>query len=1311
MISKVLHSILKVLVCITFCSIHAQQKYPLPLNEQLPQSFVSGIIQDKQGFIWISTRNGLARYDGRQLKTFQSQPGNTATLASNIIATLKIDAKNNIWIEYESGAIDIFNPETENIKHFITEENLKTNNISFLSRAWIPDSDSVFWAISPSKEIFSLTPTKKTTHYTTASGLQTNNIVGITEDRQGQLWVLTQKGLSKFDKTSKSFLPVINFNLDIPNPKSNNDYITLHQRKNGELMWGDQKTLYFFNHKKSTLRKKQIAPHSEIGIKWMDTDTNGTDFFQVGNGIYSYDDKQGLKLIGNTENNNNGNTISFLVDNSGVIWLGTTKTGIHQIDLSNHFRTFPYKNTFAIDLLDKFSPNTGSLFNWKTEDELFSLSGYNLRSAYDKKGELYIALKETVARYDANQKRFVKLPLIPSPVGYKLQIPIKGITFNNKNEPIVILSNGSIIFYDFLKEKWENFIPPSTISQFIGTKLEMRDIYADDTRIWMTTSEKGLLYLDIKTRKINHIQKGKQPFALPSNNLLAIKQDLHQKDILWIGSYQGLIRFNKNTLELKTLTTKDGLPDNTVYDIQIDKSGYLWLSSNKGLCRFAPSTFKTRTFTISHGLQGNEFNRFHSLKFPDGRIAFGGTKGWTIFDPLAIKDDNFNTPIALTDLKINNKKQSLLSSPVNKHSKINLSYDENTLSITFAGLEFNQPEDLQYRYQLEGFDKEWILNGNNNEAVYTKVPPGNYTFKVNASNSTGKWSNTFKTLEITIHPPWWQTIPAYITYILLILLAIIGYIKYRLKQELIKQEIVLKEREAAQLKELDAVKTRFFANITHEFRTPLTLISGPAEQLLQHPEKDKHDNLVNTIAKNAQQLLQLTNQLMDLAKLEAKAMKPQLVKGNITLEINTVVETFQEEANRKNITLTFLRHDEDHEHWFSAEMLERILYNLISNAIKFTPSGGTIVIQHTENEKGIRLTIKDTGKGIPPDELPHIFDRFYQANNTWEEPSSKKQSGTGIGLALVKELVDLQNGTIEAQNYNDIENHTSGVVFTVFLPYQRAKKEHATETQIPVTDNQEEDSLLPLLLLVEDNTELTLFIKESLPDSIRIITAGNGLVALEMAVEIIPDLIVSDVLMPEMDGFTLCNQLKKDDRTSHIPIILLTAKADFESKMEGLSYGADDYLTKPFHVAELVARVNNFIEQQRKLREFIQKNQGQLPEDTNNEPEIQNIFLNKLYNIIELNLEDPLFGVEETVQAIHISRTSLHRKLKSLTGMTTTEVIRAYRLKRAIEFLRQGFNINETAYKVGFNSPAYFTKSFKEVYGKTPSDYLKNIKE
>ncbi len=1296
----------------------AQSMRTISTKDGLPQSFVSGIAQDDTSFVWIGTRNGLVRFDGIQYKIFQHRNNDTSSLSSNLIIWLRRDENNMLWIEHESGVIDKMDPVKETIVHYMKGGVDHPVDAEFIRRGWMVDHEGVFWGIRKGAGINTFEPQHKTKEIFSRAnaGFASDTVRGVTETFDHEVWVLTQGGLSRFDKKEKRFYNFTNpYKEDYGNfPNSDAIAIDLYERKNGELMWGDRKSIFFFNRSTHRFKKLDLPAVSYLGVRWIRNGPDGSDYLESFGTIFNYNDSSGLTTVGKTVENSFGDAKSFLADRSGLLWIGTNAQGVKQIDLNiPYFKSFVYKKEFISDVLqDLWHTNMSSLFDWTPDDNLFISPSYQFRSVYDASRRIYFSLKRTVCYYDSNQKKFIKLLQIP------MGTRITGLALTPQGFPMVIGTNGNIFLYDASKT-WKPFLDTGLLQKTFGVAMHPLDIFVDEKNIWITTDKFGLLKIDIATKQIRQFQKSKPTDSIPANELLGICADSRNPELLWIGSYEGLICFNKTTFHSDLFSLKEGLPDNTIYSILPDSKGNLWLSTNKGICRFDESTHHVRIFKSQHGLPGDEFNRFHHILYPDGRLIFGSTAGWTIFDPLMVKTDEFDPQLALTELKVNNKeviesiKSPILKSPLNANSVLTFPYDQNTISIGFAGLEFSQPQELRYRYRLSGYDNDWVQAGNSHQAIYTKIPPGHYTLFVNASNTSGKWSKHIKEIQLQINSPWWATTMAYLCYTIILAGLVWTFIRFRVSRMVMKKEMALKEMEAHQLRELDDMKSRFFSNITHEFRTPLTLIMGPAEQLkMENANNARINKMSDGIIYNSKQLLNLVNRLMELAKLESRSAKLLEQRGSPTNVAGLVVQSFETDAKARQIHLSFNDNMIPHDCWFYADPLERIVYNLVSNALKFTEPDGKVEVSLSADEENLLLTVKDTGIGIPENKLPYIFDRFYQVSENAAHVEHTTDRGTGIGLAMVKELINQMHGDIKVESRTGV---SSGTSFIVTMPFRvSTEKIEMQNNDVEETDTSEQveasDKKIQVLV-VEDSTELAAFIISILPEQYEVKHALNGALGLEETLATMPDLIISDVMMPVMDGFEFCRRVKKDIRTSHIPIILLTAKAAQEDMITGLTEGANDYLAKPFHPTELLLRVHNLLESQQKLRERVRQELSVpgFPTIPQQAP-VQDIFLTKLYELLEEHLDDSYFGVDQLLDLVNMSRSSLHRKLKSITSLSTTEVVRNFRLSKAADFLRQGFNSSDAAYKSGFGSPAYFTKCFREVYGLTPSDFIQKLR-
>ncbi|MGM9507464.1 hybrid sensor histidine kinase/response regulator transcription factor [Larkinella sp. GY13] len=1305
-------------------------------RQGLPQAFVSAIVQDRQGFIWMATRDGLCRYDGNRFKIFQHETSGRPSLSFNGVAALTIDHQNRIWIGTIRGGIDVFDPLKEAFTSFTNQPAFQTvldssdfpdntfHRLEYLK--FFRDRQDNFWLWYENSGLVRVSLKKKQiTRYkhnpADSASLPSNGVNAVTEDRQGMIWIATASGLSRLDLKTNQFRHY-RPNLEQPGPNAKSipePYIAnVVAQPNGDLLLASLWHITVFSPATGQFRSYRLPEQGQSpnSNKWRKmqivTDSRGNQYFDQFSVLFRFNEQDGPRAVAHFPHNQE--CISLFMDRSDVLWMGTNGSSVHKYDLrALPFRAQPYRANFVQDIVTEGL----KLPVAQVPATLAKPDPYKFRYTYDGQGDLWInAGSWPFYRIERqNQKLTAVLKPHPDNGDEAVAIPLASDPDGN-----VWFTQDSLAgWYNKNREQWHRF-PwqiPSTVS---GQVLQ---VVVDRKALWLATELQGLVRLDRETGRSTHYRhQPNDSTSLSSNSLFCLFQDPDDPDRLWVGTFgSGLCMFDKRTGQSRRLTVADGLPNNTIYSAMPDRHGYLWIGTNKGLCRLNRRTFQTYTFTRDDGLVSNEFNRFHFLQGADGRILMGGLEGMTSFYPDQLRLDIFKPKVEITGLQINNQPvqpgpdSPTGALPAQAVTELTLPHDRNFLTIEFAALQFNRLGKNRYRYRLVGIDPGWVETARP-EAIYTDLQPGQYTLELNTANTSGVWSPHIRSLGLTIRPPFWATWWAYGLYTLAVFGMAFGLIQVYLNRLRLRQSILLQQREAEQLREVDEMKTRFVTNITHEFRTPLTLILSPTEQMKRELPDPKNQRRLSSIEKNANQLLRLINQLMDLSKLEANVMTIHETRGDLTFFVQEVLQPFEDQIKAKRIRLIFTS-QLDHDYWFDADKLERVVNNLVANATKFTPADGTITVDLQPDvfaeKPGVTLTVYDTGPGISASHLPRIFDRFYQIETQSETgiPLNPHQEGTGIGLSLVKELVERQDGRIRVDS-----TEGQGTAFTVWLPYRKIPTNEPVpalqETELPVVDPIPTPDESPRILLVEDNDDLAGFIAESLPAHYQVFRTSNGVEGFEKAVELIPDLIISDVLMPvqagpEMDGYTLCEKLKENRHTSHIPVVLLTAKASVDSRLAGLSRGADDYITKPFHVRELQLRIGNLLERQRRLRDRIRLELSRPgPPGAVVKPAETDPFLQQVMALAEANLDNSAFGVDQLSQLTQMSRMSLYRKLKTLTGLSTGDFIRLYRLKRSTQFLSEGRSVTESAYLVGFETVAHFSKTFRDYYHISPSQFI-----
>ena len=1303
----------------------------------LPKIAINTILQDHEGFMWFGTNEGLYRFDGHTATAFQHDPNNPEhSLPTNLIITIHEDRQGRFWVATPVGL-------------------LRIDKRTGIATTYRPDSTRAFgW----------------------------NVIKDILEDREGILWLGTSEGLARFDPGSLKFR--------LYPPPTQQVHTGLNQDNAGglwSLTFGGlcrfHPTTGKFDFYMIKTRGRQSLPFSlyidATGIAWvgtrgeglfrMDTRTPGRfvaynpggGVLKTINEIYEADGylwlvSNGLQRINPKTNEvidyHSGNFQSSTLSNSGVytlyqdrldnLWVGTT-SGVNKASL----RTSPF-------YVCRITPTPDAVM--RPENAINNI-------LEDRTGTVWLASnKKGLYRYDQSTKQMTQVTVNPADSRSTIegqQWPLledrqgrlwvgtdldKGLyvldritnKFTRHNSEIAIRClamapsgtiwlgspvNG-IAAFDPATDTF-TYYPPTEDANGIPLGTWVSAILVSRSEeVWVASLGRGVIRLNPKTGKFTQYlprTQTKQEGLL--NDFVAISLYEDEEGIIWIGTLEGgLNRLDPDTNVFTYFTSRDGLPSNAVYSITGDKRGYLWLGTTQGLSRFNHATHTCRNFDESDGLPDNFFIE-GSIYYNNGKLFLGTRNGLVIFHPDSIKE-TLSTPVYITSLKVGEKHIPLST------DEIELSYQENFLSFDFTTINYDSPDKARYAYQLEGVDADWVYSGNRRFANFTDLSPGSYTFRVKTSTDNHAWNEAGSSIKIIIHPPWWQTWWAYGLYGLLGISVLFGLIHYNVSRERLKSDLKLQRLEAEKMHEIDHLKSRFFANISHEFRTPLTLILGPLKDHYQQLSNPDQKNVIGSVIRNGQRLQRLINQLLDLSKVEAGKMELHAFYLDLVQLLREITSSYESLAKEKKIRYFFYPEVMELMIYADEEKIEKVIHNLLSNAFKFTKEGGEIILNLKIYEKAAVISVSDSGIGISGDQLNKVFDRFYQVDSS----QTRGYEGSGLGLALAKDLVELHHGKISVNS-----KEGKGTTLTVTLPLgkehlrkdeiadrgETVKLESVAEDFVPSDDREvvkeaekvrekETANENTALLIVEDNFDMRQYIRKTLSPHYQIIEAENGKDGVTKAEENMPDLVISDIMMPEMDGIAMTAKLKKDIHTSHIPIILLTAKATEESKISGLNTGADDYLVKPFNSNELILRVRNMIESRTRVREKVKLEfmRGGPPKAAISADEK---LLQKVKEAILNRLSDEQLSVDSLAEEIGLSRAHFYRKVTALTGLPVNELIRSFRLERAAQLLAEQWGpVSQVAYEVGFSNPSYFSKCFKDKFGVAPSDYsAKNQRE
>ena len=1323
----------------------------------LSQSSVITIHQDQLGQMWFGTRDGLNKFDGTNFTTYKNSPGDSLQLSNSDILSIKEDLEGRLWIGTYNG-LNVYDPSLEKFSSYFhsTDSNSLSNNTIWS----IAEIDGKIWA-GTTKGLSVFDPQKKTFRNFLQSGSSENSlpddyVVKIYQGINGEVIVGTASGLcrAKIDQKGDIIFQEIPF--------------VLH----GELLEKvfiqdivqDAQQNYWIATKKMGLFR--LNPHTQTITSWnnlpdfsfLDKDIRSLNFDSENNlwiGSYS-----GLVILNSAfqtvfssyENPDFAalaKVKSIYTDKKGSVWVGSYYGGVNLWDKANiNFinlqenqgqKGLSYHVVSSIAAQDElvyFGTEGGgiTIYNTKTDKtdfsinkQLKSLNDHNIKSLHLADDKLWIGtFAEGVSVL--NLKKGVLDPYVLSDDLKSLlrSTGVYSIAKENADSYFLGTFGEGLVQYDPIGKSIKQFKNDPTFEKAL-TNNRVRTLLIDaKQRLWIgTQSGLNLISLDrMEEENPTFTHFFYQGDINSGVDIQTIFEDSNRQ--IWVGTKAlGLYKLVNESFVKEELPNTEKIT--TINAILEDMHQNLWLSTNQGIFKYNSVSKDLAIYDQKDGLASNEFKENAALNFNDKQLFFGTPTGVTYFNPEKLVVNTYVPQVLLTDLKIRNESikpndhKNILTHSLSKTQKITLDYDQANFTLEFAIPNFVNPQNNTYTYRLRGLDEDWTT-ASNNKVNYTIQNPGQYFFELKGANNDGIWNAEPTRLEIVVKPAPWRSWWAFTLYALLLVSALISLILFLKSKARLKHKLDLEHTENVRNEELNQAKLQFFTNISHEFRTPLTLILGPLQQiLLDYKGSNKMYKKLLVIENNANHLLQLINRLMDFRKMESNQLTLQAAEGNIVKFLKEIYFSFSEFAKNGNYTYTFESSDDPILIYYDRGKLERVFFNLISNAFRYTPEGGEIIIRLLRKEEELVIEVEDSGVGVAEQYLDKIFDRFFEIP-IHNEPQKNYNKGTGIGLAIAKSMVELHKGSIEVKS-----KAGKGTIFSVNLPFGKL---HLNENEIlkdfKISDDlsQYESQLdLPIqmmedelevfedteksatILLVEDNKPLRLFIKTLLKNDYHILEAENGKVALAQTLKHMPDLVVSDVIMPEMVGTELCAKIKENLKTSHIPVILLTSRTSLIYRFEGLESGADEYISKPFNIKEFRLKIKNLLAASSRLRQKF-ANEDNLSPSEITVSSLDEKLLRKAIQIVNENIENELFDIPFFCTELGVSRTMLFTKIKAWTNFTPNEFIHEMRLKRAAQLLEQDkINISQISYKVGFKNPKYFSKCFQKKYGMTPSQY------
>ncbi len=1316
-------------ICLESISNNTSQYYfrTLDINQESPMRAVSSILQDRQGFLWFGGMlNGLRRYDGLSYKYFNQESGN---LNTNFVTTLYEDADGKIWIGTDAG-VYIYFPLTESIARFLVKSDLGTIIENPVTRI-IDDGKGVIWISVDSQGLFRYDPesgtmknyffngTKQTIphnitrflfapnsilwialyadnlyysddHYDTLTPFISNEgtqpfkgevISKILPGPDNRLYVGTSKGgLKEVNLVDKSIRDLI-----VKDDRGQNIYVReITYYSEDELWIGTESGIFIYTL--STGRIVQLQSHDgdpyslsdnaiyclykdREGVMWVGSYFGGINYYPR---QYTYFEKVypqvGIRNMGKRIR-------EFCESNDGTVWFGTEDAGLYNYDPRNG-NVVPFNHPSV----------------YRNVHGLYRDGDYLWVGTFSK-GLNRIDLK-------TNQVKNYMEGTAPNTLNAN-----DIFTLNRSSEGgIWIGTTFGLMHYNYATDDF------TRISELDGVFIYdlMEDSYGN---LWLATFVNGIYKRDAKTGKWDQFTNQEDdPHSIPSNKILSIFED--SRGQIWFTTQSGgFCRFDPVDQHFICYDSRKGLPSNTVYQIIEDHSGYFWITTNNGLVKFDPRTDALDIFTQADGLLSDQFNYQSAYKDRTGTIYVGSINGFMIFNPANFVQNTFIPPVVITEFRLFGEDVKIGSghSPLKKSITLSkelvLKSTQNSFSFRIASLSYQAPRKNKLFYKLEGYDTDWQKVDQSPLVTYSNLPYGTYLFKVKGSNSDGLWNEDTRMLTIHILPPFYLSWWAYCIYTLLIGVSIWMMIRYFKRRNTLRNRRQMEKFEQKKERELYTAKIDFFTNVTHEIRTPLTLIKAPLENILNKKSVDsevREDLLI--MDRNTNRLLQLVNQLLDFRKTEKQGFKLSFVTYDISSLLQSIYQRFTPFARQKNVELTLQLPEEKVMAAVDSEGLTKIISNLLTNAVKYAHTYIQLSLSVDKENNTMQISVSNDGSIVPVEMREEIFKPFVQ----YKDQSDKTVGGTGIGLSLARSLAELHQGSLRMDDSLECNKFIVTLPLTQTETLTFASEEKDPQPSVATSESiseSEEKFNLPTLLLVEDDPEMSDYIARQLSRKYTVHTAGDGIMGLEVLEKHMVDLIISDVMMPRMDGIEFCQKIKADLSYSHIPVILLTAKTHLQSKIEGLNSGADAYIEKPFSVEYLEARISNLLSNRAKIRAAFLNS----PFTTSGSVAMTKAdekFLKSLNEIVVQQMQNPDFCLDDVAYLMHMSRSSLNRKIKGILDLTPNDYIRLERLKKAAILLKEeNCRVNEVCYRVGFNTPSYFTKCFQKQFGVLPKDF------